>query len=142
MNPRARPGIQLVHLYNVSNSCYFRATFYFSGNRRIFRTNSRSFHSDSWFQQDTAIPVTSHHDVIRYGTVWFHLINVLLHCGATALLYRICKHHIFTSSKKPSFSSDDVSGNNDQILQLPTNLTVILFALHPIHTEAVSQGGK
>ncbi|KAG2459759.1 TMTC1 protein, partial [Polypterus senegalus] len=49
----------------------------------------------------------------------FHAVNLLLHCAVTVLLMYICEKTVF----------------DDNILAF---LTALLFAVHPIHTEAVS----
>ncbi|KAF5897177.1 transmembrane and TPR repeat-containing protein 1-like, partial [Clarias magur] len=50
---------------------------------------------------------------------YFHLVNVCLHCIVTALLMHTCKHYVFQDGRLAF-------------------LTALLFAVHPIHTEAVS----
>ncbi|XP_060759371.1 protein O-mannosyl-transferase TMTC1 isoform X2 [Neoarius graeffei] len=49
----------------------------------------------------------------------FHMVNVCLHCAVTALLMHTCKHYVFEDGRLAF-------------------LTALLFAVHPIHTEAVS----
>uniref|UniRef100_A0A8C4RKU1 dolichyl-phosphate-mannose--protein mannosyltransferase n=1 Tax=Erpetoichthys calabaricus TaxID=27687 RepID=A0A8C4RKU1_ERPCA len=49
----------------------------------------------------------------------FHAVNLFLHCAVTVLLMYICEKTVF----------------DDNILAF---LTALLFAVHPIHTEAVS----
>ncbi|MBN3295267.1 TMTC1 protein, partial [Amia calva] len=54
----------------------------------------------------------------------FHVVNVFLHCAVTALLMYTCERTVFDDSRLAF-------------------LTALLFAVHPIHTEAVSfQWGK
>ncbi|XP_027007329.1 protein O-mannosyl-transferase TMTC1 isoform X1 [Tachysurus fulvidraco] len=50
---------------------------------------------------------------------YFHVVNVCLHCAVTALLMHTCKHYVFRDARLAF-------------------LTALLFAVHPIHTEAVS----
>ncbi|XP_048864478.1 protein O-mannosyl-transferase TMTC1 [Brienomyrus brachyistius] len=50
---------------------------------------------------------------------YFHVVNVVLHCASTALLMHTCQCAVF-SSGRPAF------------------LAALLFAVHPVHTEAVS----
>lgn len=50
---------------------------------------------------------------------YFHVVNVCLHCGVTTLLMRTCQDCVFEDSRLAF-------------------LTALLFAVHPIHTEAVS----
>ncbi|KAI5093952.1 transmembrane and TPR repeat-containing protein 1 isoform X1 [Silurus meridionalis] len=53
------------------------------------------------------------------NSFYFHVVNVCLHCVVTALLMHTCKHHVFKDGRSAF-------------------LTALLFAVHPIHTEAVS----
>ncbi|XP_076861368.1 protein O-mannosyl-transferase TMTC1 isoform X2 [Brachyhypopomus gauderio] len=50
---------------------------------------------------------------------YFHVVNVCLHCTVTCLLMHTCELCVFRSTR-------------------PAFLTALLFAVHPIHTEAVS----
>ena len=50
---------------------------------------------------------------------YFHIVNVFLHAGVTYLFGYVC-HHVFRQSRPASL------------------LAGLLFAVHPIHTEAVS----
>jgi len=50
----------------------------------------------------------------------YHVINVMLHCLATLLFLHTCWHVIFTSCSGAAL------------------LAGLLFATHPVHTEAVS----
>uniref|UniRef100_UPI00406C8621 tetratricopeptide repeat protein n=1 Tax=Rhodoferax sp. GW822-FHT02A01 TaxID=3141537 RepID=UPI00406C8621 len=60
-----------------------------------------------------------------WGTVGFHLVNILIHFGAVLLVYRLS--HILLLAK----------GMADQLPYAPW-LAAALFALHPAHTEAVT----
>ncbi|MBN3321944.1 TMTC1 protein, partial [Atractosteus spatula] len=51
--------------------------------------------------------------------LYFHVVNVLLHCAVTALLMLACERTVF-QDRRLAF------------------LTALLFAVHPVHTEAVS----
>ncbi|KAJ8402447.1 hypothetical protein AAFF_G00369360 [Aldrovandia affinis] len=51
--------------------------------------------------------------------LYFHLVNVCLHCAVTSLLMHTCERSVFDDSRLAF-------------------LTALLFAVHPIHTEAVS----
>lgn len=51
--------------------------------------------------------------------LWFHITNVLLHSVASILFTRVC---LCVAGLKPPFAT----------------LAGLLFAVHPIHTEAVS----
>uniref|UniRef100_A0AAR2JB54 dolichyl-phosphate-mannose--protein mannosyltransferase n=1 Tax=Pygocentrus nattereri TaxID=42514 RepID=A0AAR2JB54_PYGNA len=50
---------------------------------------------------------------------YFHVVNVCLHCVVTVLLMHTCERYVFKNSRLAF-------------------LTALLFAVHPIHTEAVS----
>ena len=67
-------------------------------------------------------------------TFWFHCVNLSLHCCATVLLHCICEKHIFQFKSQQQQQQQRQHSN----VSPATRLTVILFALHPIHTEAVS----
>ncbi|KPP59854.1 hypothetical protein Z043_122189 [Scleropages formosus] len=49
--------------------------------------------------------------------LYFHMVNVVLHCAVTALLMYTCKRAVFDDSRLAF-------------------LAALLFAVHPIHTEA------
>ena len=51
--------------------------------------------------------------------VWFHATNIVLHASACVLFTRVC---LCVAGLKPPFAA----------------LAGLLFAAHPIHTEAVS----
>ncbi|XP_043943181.1 protein O-mannosyl-transferase TMTC1 [Protopterus annectens] len=50
---------------------------------------------------------------------YFHLINIVLHCAVTALLMYTCNKAVFKDNQLAFF-------------------TALLFAVHPVHTEAVA----
>uniref|UniRef100_A0A3B3RET1 dolichyl-phosphate-mannose--protein mannosyltransferase n=1 Tax=Paramormyrops kingsleyae TaxID=1676925 RepID=A0A3B3RET1_9TELE len=50
---------------------------------------------------------------------YFHVVNVVLHCASTALLMHTCQCAVFADGR-------------------PAFLAALLFAVHPVHTEAVS----
>lgn len=58
----------------------------------------------------------------RHSAFSMHLENILMHCLATLLLYRLLSH----------FFPPSASHQQDLVL------ATLLFAAHPIHTEAVS----
>lgn len=51
--------------------------------------------------------------------LYFHIINVCLHCAVTCLLMYTCERFVFEDSRLAF-------------------VTALLFAVHPVHTEAVS----
>uniref|UniRef100_A0A3Q4FYD6 dolichyl-phosphate-mannose--protein mannosyltransferase n=1 Tax=Neolamprologus brichardi TaxID=32507 RepID=A0A3Q4FYD6_NEOBR len=51
--------------------------------------------------------------------LYFHIVNVCLHCTVTCLLMHVCQCHVF-ENRRLAF------------------VTALLFAVHPVHTEAVS----
>ena len=57
----------------------------------------------------------------------FHLVNILFHCGASVLVFLIIRR--FLIERQGTYSSVYLS---------PPFISAILFASHPIHTEAVS----
>jgi tetratricopeptide (TPR) repeat protein len=57
----------------------------------------------------------------------FHLVNILFHCGASVLVFLIIRR--FLIERQGTYSSVYLS---------PPFIAAILFAAHPIHTEAVS----
>lgn len=60
-------------------------------------------------------------NILLHGTapLYFHVVNVCLHCAVTCLLMHTCESCVFEDSR----------------LAL---VTALLFAVHPVHTEAVS----
>lgn len=51
--------------------------------------------------------------------LYFHIVNVCLHCAVTCLLMHTCERCSFEDSRLAF-------------------VTALLFAVHPVHTEAVS----
>lgn len=51
--------------------------------------------------------------------LYFHIVNVCLHCAVTCLLMHTCHRCVFKDSRLAF-------------------ITALLFAVHPVHTEAVS----
>lgn len=51
--------------------------------------------------------------------LYFHMVNVCLHCAVTCLLMLTCQRCVFEDSRLAF-------------------ITALLFAVHPVHTEAVS----
>ena len=60
------------------------------------------------------------------GPIGFHLTNLLIHGGNTILVWLLTRHFI-----------ESYSTPNEHALLIST-LTALLFAVHPIHTEAIS----
>lgn len=60
-------------------------------------------------------------NILLGGTtpLYFHMVNVCLHCAVTGLLMHMCKCCVFEDSRSAF-------------------ITALLFAVHPVHTEAVS----
>lgn len=60
-------------------------------------------------------------NILLHGTapLYFHVVNVCLHCAVTCLLMHTCERCVFEDTR----------------LAL---VTALLFAVHPVHTEAVS----
>lgn len=70
------------------------------------------------------------HEVSPLG---YHAVNIVLHAVVVLLTRRLCQQLIFPSST--SFSSKKSSTTSSQ--RLYSFLAALLFAVHPIHTEAV-----
>lgn len=51
--------------------------------------------------------------------LYFHIVNVCLHCAVTCLLMHTCERCVFEDTRLAF-------------------VTALLFAVHPVHTEAVS----
>lgn len=51
--------------------------------------------------------------------LYFHVVNVCLHCAVTCLLMHTCQRCVFEDPRLAF-------------------ITALLFAVHPVHTEAVS----
>ena len=63
----------------------------------------------------------------------YHLVNVFMHCIASVLFLKLCEKFVLTTSKPASLSLCDFIKTNFW----PT-FGALLFAVHSIHTEAVS----
>ena len=61
----------------------------------------------------------ANYQVSGFQPLWFHVCNVLLHAAASLLFTRVC---LAVAGLQPNFAG--AAG--------------VLFAAHPIHTEAVS----
>lgn len=57
----------------------------------------------------------------------FHLVNILFHAGVSLLIYFILSHLVKKDDRKDARS-----------INFPAFLAALLFAVHPIHTEAVA----
>lgn len=60
-------------------------------------------------------------NILLHGMMplYFHVVNVCLHCAVTCLLMHTCERCAFEDSRLAF-------------------VTALLFAVHPVHTEAVS----
>ena len=65
------------------------------------------------------------------STFYFHLVNLLLHTIVTAMVTEIAYHRVCSSSRNRSESSTAPNA-------LFALLTGMLFGLHPVHVEAVT----
>ncbi|XP_055793804.1 protein O-mannosyl-transferase TMTC1-like [Salvelinus fontinalis] len=102
-NPDVRPGSSLQNIF--SND--------FWGKRMADNTSHKSYRP--------LCILTFKLNILLGGTtpLYFHVVNVCLHCAVTCLLMHTCDRCVF----------------DDPRLAF---LTALLFAVHPIHTEAVS----
>jgi tetratricopeptide (TPR) repeat protein len=98
------------------------------------------FSKDVWaFNPGTAGMVSNYYRPLMYATFvlnyqlfglkpWgFHLVNILFHCGASVLVFLIIRRLLSEQRApgSPSYFS-------------PPFIAAVLFASHPIHTEAVT----
>jgi tetratricopeptide (TPR) repeat protein len=143
--------IPILIILFVSFFVYFNALFgdfvyddimQIVGNRWILdvRNIPTIFSKDVWaFNPGTAGMVSNYYRPLMYVTFvlnyqlfglrpWgFHLINILFHCGASVLVFLIIRRLL--NEQRDSGSSSYFS---------PAFMAAILFASHPIHTEAVT----
>lgn len=64
-------------------------------------------------------PISLDHTLFGTASSWFHVTNVLMHCTAAVLFMRVCR---MVAGLHRNFAT----------------LAGVLFAVHPVHTEAVS----
>ncbi|KAF7646940.1 hypothetical protein LDENG_00179880, partial [Lucifuga dentata] len=102
-NPDVRPGSSLWSIF--SND--------FWGKRMADNTSHKSYRP--------LCILTFKLNILLGGTtpLYFHLINMCLHCAVTCLLMHTCECCVFDDSRLAF-------------------VTALLFSVHPIHTEAVS----
>ncbi|KAF0029544.1 hypothetical protein F2P81_018649 [Scophthalmus maximus] len=102
-NPDTRPGSRLGNIF--SND--------FWGKRMADNTSHKSYRP--------LCILTFKLNILLGGTtpLYFHMVNVCLHCAVTGLLMHMCKCCVFEDSRLAF-------------------ITALLFAVHPVHTEAVS----
>ncbi|KAK5895563.1 hypothetical protein CgunFtcFv8_009246 [Champsocephalus gunnari] len=102
-NPDVRPGSSLKNVF--SND--------FWGKRMADNTSHKSYRP--------LCILTFRLNILLGGMtpLYFHIINVCLHCAVTCLLMHTCERCVFEDSRLAF-------------------VTALLFAVHPIHTEAVS----
>ncbi|XP_059181752.1 protein O-mannosyl-transferase TMTC1 [Centropristis striata] len=102
-NPDVRPGSSIRNIF--SND--------FWGKRMAENTSHKSYRP--------LCVLTFKLNILLGGMtpLYFHLINVCLHCAVTCLLMHTCERCVFQDSRHAF-------------------VTAVLFAVHPIHTEAVS----
>ncbi|XP_058481831.1 protein O-mannosyl-transferase TMTC1 isoform X2 [Solea solea] len=102
-NPDVRPGSSLRNIF--SND--------FWGKRMADNTSHKSYRP--------LCILTFKLNILLGGMapLYFHMVNVCLHCAVTCLLLHTCQYCVFADSRLAF-------------------LTALLFAVHPVHTEAVS----
>ncbi|KAM3587532.1 uncharacterized protein V6R79_008198 [Siganus canaliculatus] len=102
-NPDVRPGSSLRNIF--SND--------FWGKRMADNTSHKSYRP--------LCILTFKLNILLHGMtpLYFHMVNVCLHCAVTCLLMHTCERCAFEDSRLPF-------------------VTALLFAVHPVHTEAVS----
>ncbi|XP_022605537.1 transmembrane and TPR repeat-containing protein 1 [Seriola dumerili] len=102
-NPDVRPGSSLRNIF--SND--------FWGKRMADNTSHKSYRP--------LCILTFKLNILLGGMtpLYFHVVNVCLHCAVTCLLMHTCERCVFEDSRLAF-------------------ITALLFAVHPVHTEAVS----
>uniref|UniRef100_A0A3B5B5J1 dolichyl-phosphate-mannose--protein mannosyltransferase n=1 Tax=Stegastes partitus TaxID=144197 RepID=A0A3B5B5J1_9TELE len=102
-NPDVRPGSSLRNIF--SND--------FWGKRMADNTSHKSYRP--------LCILTFKLNILLGGMtpLYFHIVNVCLHCAVTCLLMQTCERCVFEDSRLAF-------------------VTALLFAVHPVHTEAVS----
>ncbi|XP_051801319.1 protein O-mannosyl-transferase TMTC1 isoform X2 [Acanthochromis polyacanthus] len=102
-NPDVRPGSSLGNIF--SND--------FWGKRMADNTSHKSYRP--------LCILTFKLNILLGGMtpLYFHMVNVCLHCAVTCLLMQTCERCVFEDSRLAF-------------------ITALLFAVHPVHTEAVS----
>uniref|UniRef100_A0A3Q1B468 dolichyl-phosphate-mannose--protein mannosyltransferase n=1 Tax=Amphiprion ocellaris TaxID=80972 RepID=A0A3Q1B468_AMPOC len=102
-NPDVRPGSSLGNIF--SND--------FWGKRMADNTSHKSYRP--------LCILTFKLNVLLGGMtpLYFHIVNMCLHCAVTCLLMQTCERCVFEDSRLAF-------------------ITALLFAVHPVHTEAVS----
>ncbi|XP_078021416.1 protein O-mannosyl-transferase TMTC1 isoform X2 [Epinephelus lanceolatus] len=102
-NPDVRPGSSLRNIFNND----------FWGKRMADNTSHKSYRP--------LCILTFKLNILLGGMtpLYFHIINVCLHCAVTCLLMHTCERCVFEDSRLAF-------------------VTALLFAVHPVHTEAVS----
>lgn len=102
-NPDVRPGSSLRNIF--SND--------FWGKRMADNTSHKSYRP--------LCILTFKLNILLGGMtpLYFHIVNVCLHCAVTCLLMHTCERCVFEDSRLAF-------------------VTALLFAVHPVHTEAVS----
>ncbi|XP_037551698.1 protein O-mannosyl-transferase TMTC1 [Nematolebias whitei] len=102
-NPDVRPGSSLRNIFTND----------FWGKRMADNTSHKSYRPLSI--------LTFRLNVLLGGMtpLYFHVVNVCLHCTVTCLLMYTCEYCVFESSSLAFVAA-------------------LLFAVHPVHTEAVS----
>ncbi|KAM8883413.1 protein O-mannosyl-transferase TMTC1 [Synchiropus picturatus] len=102
-NPDVRPGSSLRNIFTND----------FWGKKMSDNTSHKSYRP--------LCILTFKLNILLGGMVplYFHMVNLCLHCGVTCLLMHTCERCVFTESRLAF-------------------VTALLFAVHPVHTEAVS----
>ncbi|XP_012780729.3 protein O-mannosyl-transferase TMTC1 isoform X3 [Maylandia zebra] len=102
-NPDVRPGSSLRNIFSDD----------FWGKRMADNTSHKSYRP--------LCILTFKLNIVLGGMtpLYFHIVNVCLHCTVTCLLMHVCQCHVF-ENRRLAF------------------VTALLFTVHPVHTEAVS----
>ncbi|XP_013119804.1 transmembrane and TPR repeat-containing protein 1 isoform X4 [Oreochromis niloticus] len=102
-NPDVRPGSSLRNIFSDD----------FWGKRMADNTSHKSYRP--------LCILTFKLNIVLGGMtpLYFHIVNMCLHCTVTCLLMHVCQCHVFEN-------------------RCLAFVTALLFAVHPVHTEAVS----
>lgn len=110
-------AIELYCWWSYSRNRFLLSLWEFSNNLHMFY----SWREDAELNAKYSSPLSDRLNILLHGTapLYFHVVNVCLHCAVTCLLMHTCERCVF----------------EDPRLAL---VTALLFAVHPVHTEAVS----
>jgi hypothetical protein len=115
----------------------------------IFSKSVWSFEGDTrdnYYRPLMHIVFMFNYAIFGLNPAGFHLVNILFHAGNSVLIFLIAAELIEKKSKQYAVSSGQpqskAGGNLSRVTLHPSRVTAfiatLLFATHPIHTEAVT----